>query len=93
MDASKPQKKVQKNRKTVETLQQKYNREPTVEEITEACGLNETDVLKTLSYINVSNINSLEEAIENNFKLHAISNNVELKNPEEEVLYKELKGS
>ncbi|MBE3592651.1 MAG: FliA/WhiG family RNA polymerase sigma factor [Thermoanaerobacter sp.] len=84
-------KKYKKIEKTVETLQQKYNREPTVEEITEACGLNETDVLKTLSYINVSNINSLEEAIENNFKLHAISNNVELKNPEEEVLYKELK--
>ena len=83
-------KKYRKIEETVETLQQKYNREPTVEEITEACGLNETDVLKTLSYINVSNINSLEEAIENNFKLHAISD-VELKNPEEEVLYKELK--
>ncbi|HHW56572.1 MAG TPA: FliA/WhiG family RNA polymerase sigma factor [Clostridia bacterium] len=83
-------KKYKKIEETVETLQQKYNREPTVEEITEACGLNGTDVLKTLSYMNVSNINSLEEVIENNFKVHAISD-IEFKNPEEELLYKELK--
>lgn len=83
-------KKYKKIEETVETLQQKYNREPTVEEITKACGLDETDVLRTLNYINVSSINSLEEAIENNLKVHAISD-VDFKNPEEELLYEELK--
>ncbi|TCO67771.1 FliA/WhiG family RNA polymerase sigma factor [Caldanaerobacter subterraneus] len=83
-------KKYKKIEETVEKLQQRYNREPTVEEITEACGLEEEDVLKTLSYINVSNINSLEEAIENNLKMHSISE-IDPKNPEEELLYKELK--
>lgn len=83
-------KRYKKIEETIEQLQQKYNREPTVEEIMSASGLSKNDVLKTLSYINVSNINSLEEAIENNLKIYSLMD-VCNKNPEEEALFAELK--
>lgn len=83
-------KRYKKIEETIEQLQQKYNREPSIEEIIKVSGLNKNDVLKTLSYINVSSINSLEEAIENNLKIYSLMD-IGYENPEEEAIFSELR--
>ncbi|MGB9678644.1 MAG: sigma-70 family RNA polymerase sigma factor [Thermoanaerobacteraceae bacterium] len=83
-------KKYKKIEETIEMLQHKYNREPEVYEIAKESGFSESDVLKTLSYINVSNINSFEEIVENNIKVNSLSEEI-YNDPEDETLNLELK--
>lgn len=75
---------------TIECLEQKYNREPTTDEIMEATNLSKNDVLKTLSYINAGFISSFEEVIENNLRINSIPNS-DIVNPEDKVMMLDLK--
>ncbi|SNX55493.1 FliA/WhiG family RNA polymerase sigma factor [Thermoanaerobacterium sp. RBIITD] len=78
--------------KTIETLEQEFKREPSIDEIMAATGISKNDVLKTLSYMNAGYISSLDEVIENNLKISSVSD-VEIINPEDEVLSSDLKNN